>query len=112
MEASGRPQRSGDATDSTGPACGLRHRRRAGRTRRADRDTCDEIGTKQCRRPLRQPHHAIERRRDDRIALRGGQNRVEDRDRDLARRFYTAVTPDIDIAWQLTVIAAIVMPCP
>ncbi len=31
-------------------------------------------------------------------------------DRDLARRFYTAVTPDIDIAWQLTVIADSAMP--
>lgn len=31
-------------------------------------------------------------------------------ERDLARRFYTAVTPEIDIAWQLTVIADSAMP--
>ncbi|MEU6558496.1 FAD-dependent oxidoreductase [Nocardia nova] len=31
-------------------------------------------------------------------------------DRDLARRFYAAVTPEIDTAWQLTVIADSAMP--
>ncbi|MEV5651174.1 FAD-dependent monooxygenase [Nocardia sp. NPDC052254] len=44
------------------------------------------------------------------IQMRALQRCLAAGDRDLARRFYAAVTPEIDVAWQLTVIADSAMP--